>query len=147
MSAAHDRGLRAVARVRALHEKGRRLELAQANRAVAVAHEVADHAREYRGIVADQAVPRTAGAFSIRQAQFEGAVEATHAARDLCEQAEASSYESQQEWSAAKSDLSAIENLLQRRADERAAEQRRAEAREADELSQRHRTAFGSGPR
>ena len=137
MSTEADRGLRAVARVRAVREQDSRLGLLHADRehraAVVRAEELELLVRAHAGPLADGAsVP--AGEWAGRRAVL-GSVAA--AARRTQREAEAAAVvrtAAQEHWQQDRSRLRAVEVLLERRAAERRAEAAKAEAALLDDL-------------
>lgn len=129
----HDAGLHAVARVRAIRERDSLLGL-QASLAE-------EQQAQQRVVAMDQrlatwsAPTGTTSAFLAARASGLALAHGASLARTAAETAHTFTLASQDHWRRDKTRLSAVERLLERRADERRAEAARREAREADELA------------
>ncbi len=136
MSAPHDRGLRAVSRVRDVRERDSRLGLQQALREQAALQnrldELQDAMRAHGSFVSGDMHQFVALQQSLAVLR-EAAAEARH---DL-EGAAVISASARSHWHHDKTRLSAVEGLLERRADERAAEAQTREAHELDDVAGR----------
>ncbi|WP_228943564.1 flagellar FliJ family protein [Nocardioides sp. Leaf374] len=132
----HDPGLRAVARVRGVRERDSRLGLQTALRE--------QRAHELRVAELEQAVRDHAGFVSGDLAEFVALRQSLAALRHAAVEARSDLDTSRRlaldagaRWRADKARLGAVEGLLERRADERAAEAARGEAVELDEVAGR----------
>lgn len=135
MSRHPDAGLRAVARIREVQERDSRLEVRDARLEQARAATVLDELqRALRAPVPD-------AAFAAGRTALLGLTEPTTRARAELLAAQARSADAVARWQQARSRLAAVEGLLERRADARAAEARRVEARELDDVAGRLREA------
>lgn len=136
MSARHDRGLRAVSRVRDVRERDSRIGLQQALREEASLQSRLD--------VLEEAM-RTHGAFisgDMRQfvalqQSLEALRGAAKEAREAADAATVISASARSHWHHDKTRLSAVEGLLERRADERRAEVEKKESHELDDVAGR----------
>lgn len=131
-----DRGLRAVERVREVRERDSRLGLQQARREQE-AHagrlaELEEITRQHGSFVSGDM-----GAFVALRTQLVGLREATTHARAELDTATLVATSAQEHWQGDHTRLSAVESLLERRADERRAEALQAEARELDDVAGR----------
>ena len=132
----HDRGLRAVARVREVRERDSRLGLRQAadehRRRQLQAEELDRVVREHAqaGSAQGQGLPEWA-------AQRGALIALAAAARRAHDEAEAAAVlkaSAQEHWQRDHARLGAVEHLLELRADERRAQHTRAVARELDDI-------------
>lgn len=136
MTARHDRGLHAVARVRDVRERDSRIGLQQALREQAALQGRLDELEES---------VRAHGAFVAGDMrQFVGLRHSLEAlrgaitdARQEAETAAVLSASARAHWHHDKTRLSAVEGLLERRADERRAEARTQETHELDDVAGR----------
>lgn len=136
MSAQHDRGLNAVARVRDVRERDSRIGLQHAM--------LEEAALQARVAELEEAV-RTHGSFvSGDMSQFvalrhslEALRDATGEARQEAETAAVLTASARAHWLRDKTRLSAVEGLLERRADERRAELQTKETHELDDVAGR----------
>lgn len=134
MSTVADAGMRAVARVRAVRERDSRLGLQQAiseqqwhEQRLAELGRRLDQALKFdRGTVASFLNVRAG--YQALTDEIAAAAAAAQSARHLTESAH-------EHWQRDKTRLSAVEMLLERRADERRGELRRLEARELDDIA------------
>jgi flagellar export protein FliJ len=136
VSAATDRGLSAVGRVRAVHERDSRLGLAQAHR------EQHQHAVVLadleRSLCSQDATPDgSAHDFVARRTSLTLLGTAIGEARRELAVAAQVTAAALDHWHRDKSRLSAVEGLLARRSAERQAERERVEARELDDVAAR----------
>jgi flagellar export protein FliJ len=136
VSAQHDRGLHAVSRVRDVRERDSRIGLQHAIRE--------ESTLQARVAELDEAV-RTHGSFvagdmnqfvALRRS-LEVLREAAGEARQEAETAAVLTASARAHWLRDKTRLSAVEGLLERRADERRAEHRTAETHELDDVAGR----------
>ncbi|GEP40198.1 hypothetical protein NPS01_38610 [Nocardioides psychrotolerans] len=145
MSAAEDRGLQAVSRVRAVRERDSRLGLQQAiveqrqhEQAVA---DLEQSVREHGSRVVTDAAQ-----FVALRASLAALTDAASHRRGEADQAAVVRSSADAHWHSHKTRLSAVDNLLESRVDERRAVDAHDEARELDEVAGRlwlRRTAGG----
>ena len=128
-----DRGMNAVLRVRSVQERDSRIQLVHAldavryheNEVARLQHALAMASRPVEGTVADFVTARrlmTSMAAAVQQAELHLTTSRQAAA------------EAHQRWQADKSQMRAVELLLEERAARRAEEHRRAEVREVDDV-------------
>lgn len=136
MSARHDRGLHAVSRVRDVRERDSRLGLQQALREQSALQtrldELQDAMRTHGSFVSGDMHQ-----FVALQQSLAVLREAAGDARREVEGAAVISASALSHWHRDKTRLSAVEGLLERRADERTAETRAKEAHELDDVAGR----------
>jgi flagellar protein FliJ len=146
MTASHDPGLRAVARVRGVRERDSRLGLqhaltltAQRESQAALAQTRLDDAEDFR--------EGTSAQFHARRTALAALAAYAQRARELAEASRTSTEEAQRRWQRDRSRLRAVESLLQRRAEARNAEAVRRESHELDDVATRlWLRRRGSGP-
>ena len=134
MSARPDAGMLAVARVRAVREQDSRLGLQQA---MGEQRRHEDHLVDL-GRRLDEALRfdgGTVAAFLHVRAGYQALTEQITAATAELQTARSITESAREHWQRDKTRLSAVELLLERRADERRAELRRREARELDDIA------------
>jgi flagellar export protein FliJ len=134
--AERDRGLQAVSRVRAVRERDSRLGLQQAiaeqRRHEEVLTDLEQNVREH----GDRVVTETAQFVALR-ATLSAFSDAASRSRTDLDQAAVVRSSADAHWQSHKTRLSAVDNLLDSRADERRAADARGEARELDEVAGR----------
>ena len=132
----HDRGLRAVARVREVRERDSRLGLLHALGRVRDQEERV----EALGRALDKAASRsfdTLAAFTASRVMLEAMAEALATAQHDLESRRVVALQAHTRWQADKAAVKAIEHLLDERARVRAEEAARAETREIDDIVSR----------
>ena len=143
MSTQHDRGMRAVHRVREVRERDSRIGLLHALTAV---RDREAHLEELRNAL-QQAVTRNADTlddFVVSRHLLAMMALAVGEAEERLASARTVATEAHQRWQADKAGIKAIEHLLEQRAAHRAEEAARAEVREVDDVVGRlHGAASG----
>ncbi len=134
MSARHDSGLRAVARVRGVRETDSRIGLRQALTEYRAAQDRVDELRR-RMAAADTFGSGSAAEFLALRDSLRLLGEVLVAAEQECAGTRSISEAALARWRSDKARLDAIEVLLERRAAARRTEAARREARELDELA------------
>lgn len=134
-----DAGLRAVARIREVRERDGRLEVGDAR--LGHTRAVANLVDLERRLAVPVSVTGGAAGFAHARTALLGLHEPLSRARADVVTAEARTVDALARWQAARSRLAAVEGLLERRAEVRAAEARRSEARELDDIAGRLREA------
>lgn len=131
---AADRGLAAVARVRALRENDSRvgLQMVLAEEAAGAARLAGLDRTLATAVVPDQTTP---GELLVRRTALASVGLLAQEARAAQVTAEIVSAEARAHWSADRARLAAVEQLLERRAAARRTESMKREAREADDLA------------
>ena len=133
MTISHDRGLRAVARVREVRERDSRLGLLHA------LGRVRDQEAHVEALAAalDAAASRSFAPlpeFTAARSMLRAMAEALHAAEHAPESRRLVALDAHPRWQADKAAVRAIEHLLDERARQRAEEAARAETREIDDI-------------
>ena len=133
MTISHDRGVRAVARVREVRERDSRLGLLHA------LGRVRDQEANVEALAAalDEAASRSFGTLdevTSARSMMRAMAEALQAAEDDLESRRLVALEAHSRWQADKAAVRAIEHLLDERARQRAEEAARAETREIDDI-------------
>ena len=133
MSRNHDRGMRAVARVREVRERDSRIGLLQALTTVRLREQ------ELQSLQAalEEATQRVSGdldEFVLSRRLLTGMAAGVRAAENRLEGSRTVAAEAHARWQADKARVRAIEQLLERRAARRAEEESRAEVREIDDI-------------
>ncbi|WP_341923908.1 flagellar export protein FliJ [Nocardioides psychrotolerans] len=135
-SAQQDRGLQAVSRVRAVRERDSRLGLQQAiaeqRRHEEALAEIEQSVREHGSRVVTDA-----GQFVALRASLTALTDAASRRRGEVDQAVVVRSSADAHWQSHKTRLSAVDNLLESRVDERRAVDAHDEARELDEVAGR----------
>ena len=135
MSAAHDSGLRVVARVRAVRERDSRLGLVTALAEEEAARaRVSDLERQLSSVGTHDA--GTLAAFAARQRAVAAVSQALGAARDAWDNTQLVALAARDRWHLDRTRLAAVESLLERRADARLLELQRRESRELDAIAE-----------
>lgn len=136
MSARHDRGLRAVARVRDVRERDSRIGLQQAlgEQAALQARldELEESVRAHGSFVAGEL-----GQFVALRRSLDALRGAAAETREETDAAAVLTASARAHWHRDKTRLSAVEGLLERRAEERRADASAQEARELDDVAGR----------
>jgi flagellar protein FliJ len=131
--ATSDRGMQAVLRVRGVRERDSRIVLVHAldavrhheDEVVRLQQALDEAARPTEGTVAD---------FVVSRQLLAGMAAAVREAEQRLTAARAAAAEAHQRWQADKTNMRAVELLLEERAARRVAERRRAEVREVDDV-------------
>ena len=135
MSAAkHDRGLRAVRRVREARERDSRIGLQQALAAARQREVDAEHARE-RLATAPGFGTGSAQAFQAHTLFVSGLADAVRQKDELLITSRTVAEESKRRWARDRQAVRTVELLLERRAEERRQDRLRREAADLDELA------------
>lgn len=130
---AHDRGIKAVERVREVRERDSRVGLLQALETVRVRE--AQLARLRRALdEAAQAGAASLDEYAAHRDRLAAMAHGVHAAEQRLDSARTVAGEAQTRWQGDKARLRAIRHLLQERAAQRAEDARRAEVREVDDI-------------
>ncbi|MGA8257248.1 MAG: flagellar FliJ family protein [Nocardioides sp.] len=129
----HDRGLRAVARVREVRERDSRIGLQQALHEERTAGDQV--ARIDAALAAHRDPEGAAGHFVAVREMLVGQHEVIRAARDQLAAAQVVALDAGARWRSDRSRLDAVESLLARRAAERLAERLRREVVELDDIA------------
>ncbi|WP_122818411.1 flagellar FliJ family protein [Nocardioides pantholopis] len=145
MSARHDRGLRAVARVREVRERDSRIglqgALGEQREREAAADRLADglaaQAGESGGSGGSGGSLVDGATYLAQRTMLQALAGAVSAARSEAESAAVLSAAATAHWQADHARLSAVEGLLESRADQRRAEAARHEAKEQDDAAGR----------
>ncbi|WP_127480795.1 flagellar FliJ family protein [Nocardioides pantholopis] len=139
MSARHDRGLRAVARVREVRERDSRIglqgALGEQREREAAAERLADGLAAQCGGSGGSLVD--GATYLAQRTMLQALAGAVSAARSEAESAAVLSAAATAHWQADHARLSAVEGLLESRADQRRAEAARHEAKEQDDAAGR----------
>ncbi len=129
----HDRGIKAVERVREVRERDSRVGLLQALETVRVRE--AQLARLHRALdEAAQAGAASLDEYAAHRDRLAAMAQGVHAAEQRLESARTVAAEAHTRWQGDKARLRAIKHLLQERAAQRAEDARRAEIRETDDI-------------
>lgn len=143
MSRDHDRGMRAVARVRRVRERDSRLGLLQALTTARLREQEVETLRS----ALEEAAQRTAAdldGFVVSRRLLNGMAAAVRAAEHRLEGSRTVAADAHARWQADKARVRAIEQLLERRAARRAEEEARAEVREVDDIVGRLQARTGA---
>lgn len=133
MTRDEDRGMRAVARVRAVRERDSRIGLLQALTSVRLREQELETLRS----ALEEAGRRAQGdldAFVVSRRLLAGMAAGVREAEHRLEGSRTVAAEAHARWQADKARVRAIEQLLERRATRRAEDQARAEVREVDDI-------------
>lgn len=133
MTRDEDRGMRAVARVRAVRERDSRIGLLQALTTVRLREEELERLRAKLAEAAQRA-HGDLDDFVVSRRLLSGMAAGVREAEHRLEGSRTVAAEAHARWQADKARVRAIEQLLDRRANRRAEEEARAEVREVDDI-------------